>query len=205
MDTQNPTPPQKNSRSEQARINGAKSQGPITPEGKAISSKNALKHGFAAKSNVVIELEDPVGFDAHVANYRASFKPQDPVELELVDEIAAIKWRKSRAVAAETALIDFQLSIQEKNVHKFFPPQSSNEDQAKFELALVWQALARKSNTKPVDNPTVPPDGLDIGSIELARRYQVSLDRQYRSALTSNAGQTTRRKKAQGPKRRANC
>ena len=45
-------------RSEQSRINGAHSNGPTSIDGKAISSKNALKHGFAASANVVLGVED---------------------------------------------------------------------------------------------------------------------------------------------------
>ena len=44
-----------------ARANGAKSRGPITPEGKARSSRNATTHGLLSQY-VVIPGEDPAGF-----------------------------------------------------------------------------------------------------------------------------------------------
>jgi hypothetical protein len=39
--------------SEASRINGAKSQGPQTPEGLEASSRNSLKHGFSAKTLIL--------------------------------------------------------------------------------------------------------------------------------------------------------
>lgn len=111
-----------NTRAEQARINGSKSKGPVTAEGKAASSKNALKHGFAAKANILIAPDDSDEWHTHLDGYRDSYNPVNYQESDFVSQLASIAWRQSRLVGIETALIDFQLSIQEQNVDKHFPP-----------------------------------------------------------------------------------
>ncbi|MFX4389082.1 hypothetical protein ABTA48_19775, partial [Acinetobacter baumannii] len=67
-------------KAEAARRNGSKSRGPVTPEGKRASSKNALKHGFSAKNNVLIDVENSEAWTNHLAGFRASFHPANPVE-----------------------------------------------------------------------------------------------------------------------------
>ena len=174
-------------RSQQARINGAKSKGPISIAGKSISSKNSLKHGFAAAINNVIGVEDEADWQPHLAGYRASFLPQCYVEDTLVDQLASINWRQSRLVGLETALIDAQISIQEENVCDIYPDEAENPY---YHFVLAWQGLARqpqrpptrKESSEPVDS-SIPPDGYDISSIELVRRYLTTLDRQYRNTL----------------------
>ena len=78
------------------------------------------------------------------------------------------------------------MSIQDENIEALHP--QCGED-AYFKLVLAWQALARQPQKplaaepgEPMD-PTIPPDGYDIGSIELTRRYLTSLDRQFRNTL----------------------
>jgi hypothetical protein len=178
---------QPRTRADIARANGSKSKGPTTPEGKAKSSKNALKHGFAAKINVLIAPDDSDAWQTHIDGYHASYLPTNYVESEFVAQLASISWRQSRLTGIETALIDLQLSLQDAKVNEYHP---LCEDDSYCKLALAWQALARKPIPRqlPLDpnqalDPTLPPDGLDISSIELVRRYQVSLDRQFRNTL----------------------
>ena len=104
---------------------------------------------------------------------------------EFVDQLAAIAWRKSRVIATETALIQFQLSVQQHEVRRLHLDQVDDEHQAKFELCLASQALSRKTNPTVIEDPTIPPGGLDVGSIEPARRYQITLDRQYQNVMLS--------------------
>jgi hypothetical protein len=87
-----------------SRANGALSQGPVTPEGKAASSQNALRHGFRS-SAVVLPGEDPEAFDRHRAAYLRRFKPADAPESDLVEAMAAARWRINRIMALEAELL----------------------------------------------------------------------------------------------------
>jgi hypothetical protein len=92
-------------KSETARINGAKSQGPTTADGRARSSQNALRHGLSSV-NVVITGENPAEYEQLRASYTDRFQPAGYVESELADAMAAARWRLRRITRIETTLLD---------------------------------------------------------------------------------------------------
>jgi hypothetical protein len=95
-------------RSAAARANGARSRGPKTPEGKARSSRNALRHGLLAKC-VLLRNENTEAFQSLFDGYVARFLPQDDAELSLVEEMVAACWHLRRAMAIETHTIDLEM------------------------------------------------------------------------------------------------
>jgi hypothetical protein len=102
-----------------ARANGAKSRGPVTPEGKSRSSQNARKDGRYAKTRtrygnhtIVLANEDLDAYNEHLARHINRFQPADPVELRIVEDIAAIDWRLVRGAAVQTRLADREMEIQ---------------------------------------------------------------------------------------------
>jgi hypothetical protein len=85
----------KGPRAEINRENAKKSTGPKTAEGKAASSKNALKHGIYSKF-ACIPGEDPEKLDALREGLRAEHQPASLTEEILVDELAHHYWRIKR-------------------------------------------------------------------------------------------------------------
>jgi len=97
---------QKRSRSEQARINGAKSKGPKTEEGKEKCAKVNLKHAAYAAKATVLPHEDPNAYELLWATIVDQFHPGNAFEYGIVDEIANHQWaarRLSRAAQQVTA------------------------------------------------------------------------------------------------------
>jgi hypothetical protein len=94
------------SKAETARLNGAKSNGPVTEEGKTISSRNSLKHGLTSATQVVLPNESQEEFDRLEASLVNRFKPCDEIERELVHEMASARWRLRRVEAMEAALFN---------------------------------------------------------------------------------------------------
>jgi hypothetical protein len=90
-------------KAESARINGAKSKGPSSEAGKAISAQNSLKHGLNS-SRVVLPHESQDEYDTLEAAFIRRYKPADEVETDLVIEMVAARWRMRRIEIMESAL-----------------------------------------------------------------------------------------------------
>src|SRR5260370_42209167 len=102
-------------RSEAARQNGAKSNAPKTPGGKATSSMNALRHGMTAKG-ILLTNENPEAFHKLAEAYYEKFQPADDVERDLVDDMVISKWRQRRDWSNEAALFDLEMDHQTKKL-----------------------------------------------------------------------------------------
>src|SRR4051794_10089299 len=92
--TADPPRPRTPAQVEAARRNGALSRGPATPDGKARSAQNALKHGLRSAEFGLLPDEDADAWEAHLAAVRATYRPEDPVEVHLVEGIAVAQWRE---------------------------------------------------------------------------------------------------------------
>jgi hypothetical protein len=145
-----------------ARRNGAKSHGPKTPEGKAISSRNALRHGMTAKA-VLLTNENPEAYQKLADAYYEKFQPADDVERDLVDEMVVAKWRQRRDWSNETALFDLEMDRQTKELDAKY----DKIDHA-CRYALAFRALADESK-----------------AIQLFTRYETSHRRSFYKALAT--------------------
>ena len=74
-----------------------KKRGPNTPEGKARSAMNALKHSLRARAFGILPEEDKAEWAEHVRDLRAGYGPVDAAEEKLVSAIAVAMWNEIRA------------------------------------------------------------------------------------------------------------
>jgi hypothetical protein len=102
-------------RIQSSRANGALSRGPITPEGKAASAQNARTHQLTA-ATVVLTNEDAPVLEDMLATYASHFAPRNPIEADLIEELAVAKWRQRRLWAIESAAIDLEMDVQQQEV-----------------------------------------------------------------------------------------
>lgn len=92
--------------SDAARINGSRSHGPITPEGKARSSQNGRVHGFTASRIVFQTPEEQRDYDALLAEYTAALKPEGVVELDSFHQLIHAAWRLRNLAIADARLYE---------------------------------------------------------------------------------------------------
>src|SRR4051812_19605418 len=92
------------------RANALKSTGPRTPEGKATCSQNASRHHRLAESTLYAS-ENAKRFYAFVERFYREFQPRGTTERNLVDTMAAARWRILRMSSLEAAGIDREVRV----------------------------------------------------------------------------------------------
>jgi hypothetical protein len=94
---------------EQANIRNAQlSTGPTSPEGKAVVSRNAVRHGIFAKDLVINAgdgREDALEYQELLTELKNDLAPVGRMEMMLVEKIAVNYWRLRRVVRYETGEI----------------------------------------------------------------------------------------------------
>jgi hypothetical protein len=95
-------------RSLASRVNGARSHGPVTPEGRLRASRNALKHGLTSATPSLLPDEDPAAFEALHADIRNGLRPEGALEANAVLQVVWCLWLLRRA---ERLLAEFLARI----------------------------------------------------------------------------------------------
>ena len=80
--------------------NGARSHGPVTAEGKAVSSLNHVRHGLAAKM-LLLPSENAGEYEQNLDEWASTLKPTSPAEVQLVVAAADLAWRLQRLALIE--------------------------------------------------------------------------------------------------------
>jgi hypothetical protein len=87
------------------RENAQKSSGPVTPEGKAKSCLNAVKHGLTGGSVLFASQDEAQRYLRHAADYELQFKAVSREERALVQSIADVAWRLASVPVMELAIV----------------------------------------------------------------------------------------------------
>lgn len=82
------------------QANAKRSTGPLSEQGKAASSRNAVKHG-ALSHVAVAEHEDENLYAALLAALIDDHNPQTTIERQLIERLTLLFWRESRLAKTE--------------------------------------------------------------------------------------------------------
>ena len=157
------------------RANATRSTGPRTPSGKARSSQNARRHGFAAADFAVVRLEDLEAVARLRDDLVSVYNPVNSQELFALERVALAQHALLRAARLESGL--FTTCLNEALDRTGNPIVPMTEDlvgdleitraqNRNYALAEGFRRIAREGNTWT-----------------LFLRYQAQTERQYRRAV----------------------
>ena len=145
------------------RANAQRSKGPVTPEGKARSRANALKHGLTGEG-VVLPNEDAAEVDRRLAAFEDELNPSGEVGRSLVRWAALMSIRMDRCVSQETAALSER--VRQADAEFVVPEGVSAEEAARLKAEACARAMFDPSK-----------------EATLARKYEAAAERGFFRAL----------------------
>jgi hypothetical protein len=86
------------------RANAQHSTGPVTPEGRAKSSHNAVKTGLTGQT-VLLKTDDVTVYNQHLERFQTQYQPATDQEKDLVQDLADTEWRLLRITPLESGIL----------------------------------------------------------------------------------------------------
>jgi hypothetical protein len=169
-----------------SRANGAKSHGPVTPEGKRSSALNGVRHGLTAQT-IVLSNESREEFEMLLADYHEKFQPRDRVEADLVTEMAVAKWRQQRVWSMESAAMDMEIDRRRQEADKRIkrtdePTRSAvafrglEAEDKSMSLFLRYEGRMRRGYKRALADFHLITDVEPQDRIEDGKNYQANLE-----------------------------
>ena len=158
--------------------NAQRSKGPVTPEGKENSRRNALKHGLTGEG-VVLPNEDAAEVERRLAAFEDELNPSGEVGKALVRRAALMSVRMDRCVSQETAALSER--VRRADAEFVAPEGVSAEDAARLKAEACARAMFDPSK-----------------EATLARKYEAAAERGFFRAL-KELRQLEKQAKAAGP------
>jgi hypothetical protein len=121
------------------RRNAAKSTGPTSIEGKAVSSMNALQSGIHAKSAIITGEDSGALAQLAEAFYR-DHKPQTAMERALLDNVIRDTWLLTRFSRIDAEIIHHQIA------DDLYPNKENQAGKAFIDSSLDQTRLQRRIN-----------------------------------------------------------
>ncbi len=120
--------PTSEARSAASRLNGSRSKGPVSPEGRQIAARNSLKHGLSG-DGVVLAAEDQAEVERLDAAFSSELAPKSELGAALIHELASLTVRMKRATRHEFAASDERV----RNAPENFDRDREDQAEALFE------------------------------------------------------------------------
>jgi len=173
---------------EASAANAVHSTGPRTPEGKARSSLNAVTHGILA-SSITLRNECPDSFEKVEAALRYELQPRSYIDDQLIEIMTSHHWRRKRAWCIEKDQFDKAVAARENGAARenAAGPETTQEnyDSPSGQTSLAFADLCEKSTV-----------------LKNVRRYEVNHSREFlrhldryesRRRLATNHSEITKR------------
>jgi hypothetical protein len=148
------------------RLNGRRSTGPRTADGKERTKFNALKHGLTSL-HVVLPGEEEVLYQELRGALFAQYQPENPSETFLVDQLAQNWWRLNRSRRIETGM----LSHLHPDSDEPGPTPADLDHLRRYEAAIerayyrAYDRIEKIVARRPAPQPEEPEELEPIGSV----------------------------------------